>query len=694
MLVEYKKYVSLFTQAQNQSISDILDSQFYSEITSYDENNIPPIIENEFKLKMLSFIWKPGIKGYDLRLLENKLIRQYLWKKSEYQKRQYDVFHLLFSHSGCKDEYSEVDKDWVDAITMAIYLFDKDKGYYQDDYMIEHIHTKQFKSVESCRYFNKKNYDITVKNGEIKIKDLNLIFNILDYQARNLGNTIYYLFIKRLIVPLLDKRSSLYRFPIASPNENNEAILPLGLIFQFATKYIDQPSSYTNEEAKVVYKNFLEFSKNYALLFECQSFGHDFEMILMNDSTNLFNKIENTILTDNLYKIEQYIHSDVFDFVGFIAKKFLENESFKDEVKRFIKVLDFIKLRIDSNNLLFRFSDIPADIDEKFLETFAFTGGVNSNFRKLNDFDKVNFNTKILIKNNDNYRILHPQFFSIAVYRVLYKLTESISGNSNNFNSNIGVYIEDFLESKMHEKKFNAIHGRKYKIDKNQQRSLGITSQEGECDILLSTKNHIVFIEIKKKEFTPNAKKGNILFILDDLSKSLLASQKQANKHMRYISKFKEINFFEVDDNPNITINLNEREILKVSVSSLDYLSLHSKSVFQKFILLLYNKEVFLRDKSSLEESKIVDSFNKLNKELSEELNNIDSDFQLTTVNGFLNSFFMNIFHIVFLLNKSNDIEEFTARLISNRNIILPYNDFYHESIFIEELKQIVTDSK
>lgn len=693
MLVEYKKYISLFTQAQNKSISDILDYQFYNEIISCDENNISSITENKFKSKMLSFIWKPGIKGHDLRLLEHKLIRQYLWKKSEYQKKQYNVFHLLFSHSGCKDEYSEVDKDWVDAITMAIYLFDTDKGYYQDDYTIEHIYTKQFKSVESCRYFNKKNYDITVKNGDIKIKDVNLVFNILDYQARNLGNNIYYLFIEYLIPPLLDKKSSLYRFPISSSNETNKSILPLGLIFQFATKYINQPCSYTNEEVEINYKNFLEFSKNYALLFECQSFGHDFEMILMNNSTNLLNKIENIILTDNLYKVEQYIYNDVFDFVRFIAEKFLRNKSFEDEIKRFIEVIDFIKSRIDSNNLLFIISDIPTNINEDFLEIFTFAGGVNSNFRKLHDFDKIDFNTKILIKSNDNYRILHPQFFSIAIYRVLYKLIESISDN-NNFNSNIGVYIEDFLESKMNEKKFNAIHGRKYKIDKNQQKNLGITSQEGECDILLSTQKYIVFIEIKKKEFTPSAKKGNIIFILDDLSKSLLASQKQANKHMRYISKFKEMIFFEVDDNPNITIKLDEREILKISVSSLDYLSLHSKTVFQKFLLLLYNKEVFLKEKPSLEESKIVNSFNKLNKELSEELNNTDSDFQLKTVNGFLNSFFMNIFHIVFLLNKSNDIEEFTARLISNRNIILPYNDFYHESIFIEELKQTVKESK
>lgn len=692
--MEYQKYIDLFTQAQSKSISSILDSQFYDELTSFGETRVSSIIEKEFNSQMLSFIHKTGVKNHDFRLLEKKLLRQYLWTKSEHQKKQYDVFHLLFSHFGCKDEYSKVDSDWVNAITMAIYIFNKNIGYRQDDYTIENIYTKQFKSVEACKYFNSKNYDVTVKKGEIKLKDVNLIFNILDYQAKNLGGVIYSSFIKNIIAPILDSKSGLYRFPIASSNEHNEAILPLGLIFQLATKYINQPSSYTKEELIDVYEDFLENSKNYALIFECQNFGHDFEMILMTDSINLLDKIENTIITDNLYKVEQYIYSDVFDFVRFIAKKFVEDEILKDEINEFIRVLDFLKLRIDSNELLFNSFEIPDEINEDFFNIFTFRDGVNKNFKKFYEFDKIDFNTKILIKNNDAYSILHPQFFSIAVYRILYKLIESKSGSNSTFNSSIGTYIEDFIESKMHERKFNAVHGRKYKINKNQQQDLGITSQEGECDILLSTKNHLIFIEIKKKEFTPSAKKGNILFILDDLSKSLLASQKQANKHMRYISKFEEINFFEVDDKPEINIKLDQREILKISVSSLDYLSLHSKIVFQKFILLLYNKEVLLKDKATLEESNIVDSFNKLNRDLSEELNNADSDFQISTVNGFFNSFFMNIFHIVFLLNKSNDIEEFTARLISNRGIILPYNDFYHESIFIEDLRQSSTENQ
>ncbi|MGB2785860.1 hypothetical protein [Psychrobacter sp.] len=685
--MKYQKYIDLFTQAQKQSISDFLDSDFHDELVSYDVINIPSIVKDKLKSQMLTLVHKPGIENYNFRALEKQLLRQYLWTKLDCQKRRYDVFNLLFSHNGYQDEYSELDKDWVDAITVAIYLFDRNLGYCQNIYTIENVYTKQSKSVEACRYFRKKGYDITIKNGEIKSNNINLIFKMLDYKAMKLGGVTYDSFTKNLLTPIFNDKSSLYEFPIAS-SSNNEDLLPLGLIFKLSTKYIDQAPIYAEKEIQTAYEYFLELSRKYALIFECQSFGHDFEMILMSNSVNLFNKIEEVVLTDNFYKIEQYIYGDVFDFVAFISNKFLEGGVCKEEIKRFMATLQFIRSKIDSNNLLFDSCETPDGIDKSILDIFTFNNGVNQGFKGFHDFDKVDSDTKILINNNNSYRILHPQFFSIAVYRVLYKLIESKTGDSSIWNSNIGNYIEDFLEWKMQEKNFNAIHGRKYYINKHQRKELGITSEEGECDILLSTQKYLVFIEIKKKEFTPIAKKGNILFILDDLSKCLLTSQKQANKHMRYITRFQEIKFLAVDCKPEVTVRLQEREILKISVSSLDYLSLHSKTVFQKFIRLLYNKEVLLKDKASLEDIKIINNFNKLNKHLSEELNNIDSDFQLKKANGFFNSFFMNIFHIVFMINNSNDIEEFTERLISNRSRIMAYNDFYHESLFIEKLRQ------
>ena len=159
---------------------------------------------------------------------------------------------------------------------------------------------------------------------------------------------------------------------------------------------------------------------------------------------------------------------------------------------------------------------------------------------------------------------------------------------------------------------------------------------------------------------------------------------------MMYLSEFKTIKFYKVKQVPEIIVNLDNREIVKISVSSLDYLSLHSKDVAQNFIRQLFNKNVFLKDRATEAENIALEKFNQSNEDLSSELYESQSVFQLTEQNGFRNSFFLNIFHLQFLINRSENIEIFFERLISNRNIIMPYRDFYHESIYIQELNNSV----
>ena len=262
--------------------------------------------------------------------------------------------------------------------------------------------------------------------------------------------------------------------------------------------------------------------------------------------------------------------------------------------------------------------------------------------------------------------------------------------DSSNLSSLIGDYIEDYLELKMQEKQFNAIYGRSYRVYKPQQNKLNIKSQELECDVLLQSDDYIIFMELKKKELTKISKKGNIFSLLNDLSFSLLDSSYQANKHMRYISEFKEIKFYKVnnDNKPEIVIDLNDRKILKISISSLDYLSLHSKDVFQKFIRLLYNKEIVVSNEYSIEECASIQNFNESNHKFSKELYNEHSKYQLEEVLGFYNSYFLNVFHIIFMINRSDNSEQFIDLLLNSRTFITPYRDFYHELMYRNSISE------
>ncbi len=688
--MNYKEYIKLFYKAENKPISDIIDNEFYQTYENCQSKYDFEQIENDFKKIMLSFVHKEGKANYQFRSLEKQLIRQYLWTKEPLHKMQYDIFHTLFIHYGCKDTYSKDEDDWVNAMSLAISLHKKGFIYIEDDESIKYTKASLVHSVLACKFFRQKGINISVKKGDIKFNNIDVIFNQLDIRARKLGRYLYLFFTKSLIEPLLDTNSGLYRFPISSSYSQNDTILPYGLIFQFAVKYIDRkPSLYhTDEKIKANCIEFLDFSRKYASLFELQGFGHDFEMILMNDNDNLFNKLQKIVYQDNFYKIEQYISNDVFEFVTYLANKFVDNQECCNDISKFIEIIELIKRKSENGLTTFHVNEL-SNINENFLAKFSFKNSeINQNFKNHTDFDKVNFNSKIFINTDSIYHILHLPFFAISLYRILYSLLEENLNNSSNLSSNIGDYIEDYIQFKMCKKNFNSIHGRKYKVYKAERKTLNINAEQLECDILLESNQYITFIEMKKKELTDIAKKGNILAILNDLALSLLDSQKQANRHMRYISEFDKIKFFRTKTKLENIVELKGREILKISISSLDYLSLHSKDVFHKFMRLLYNQEIKLTDKKpNKDESKMINAFNSSNEKLSKELKNPHSEFQLTEANGFYNSFFLNIFHLVYLINKSENVEEFTTRLIGSRGIILPYRDFYHENIYIEGLK-------
>ena len=302
--MEYDKYIELFSEAGNVNIEDLLEPGLYRKITQAFERNYYNSVKKDFIDKMLSFTHKSDIKNYKFRALEKQLLRQYLWTGLDIEKKHYDIFHFIFIHNGVQDSYSEIDDDWVNAIAMALYLFDKKLGYEQDETLIRHTNAIIYESVLACKFFSKKDFNISVKRGVIKLNNVSTIFDLLKSMAKNLGYFSYILFIDSSIKPILDKDIGIYKFlpSISYRNESFVIPYPYGLIFQLSLKYIHLPSVYKkDEEIKKEYVKFLIFSQNYASLFELQGFSNDFEIILMRDTDNLFYKIKSIAQQDIVY---------------------------------------------------------------------------------------------------------------------------------------------------------------------------------------------------------------------------------------------------------------------------------------------------------------------------------------------------------------------------------------------------------
>lgn len=688
--MNYDKYIELYRTAEKIDIKSILEKDFYEDIINTITNSSFYNVRDRFKEKIYGFIETSTGEKIDVKNLRDKLIRQYFWNETEENLLTYKVYNFLTQRANSEKKYSKNDTDWIMSISLARFFLTNNFEEFPEK--IENLKVSSieiFNSVESCNYFRERGFRICVKKGEIKFNDIDTIFTQLDLKAERIGGAIYDSFTINLIKDYKSHDTGLYRFPTFVGVTDNIRLIPLGLVYQLSLKHLNKKTIYSSwNELNIAYKEFLEFSKHFASLFELQTYGHDFEMILMNSDINLLDKIMSIVFTDNLFKVEQYIYNDVITFVEFLANRALLATNEKDKIAKFLDLVNFYKEKIESKSWDFTKSNLPNDIDDNFLDKFTFKA-INQNFRKFNDFDKLDFNTKVFFKVKDRYLILKPEFSCIGLYKILYNLLDELNIYKE-LSTEIGNYIEQFLEQKMLEKNFNVISGRKYKVYQPEREKLNIKSKELESDFTLQSNHYIGFIEVKKKELTQIAKRGNIIFLLNDLANSLLDSHKQANRHMRYLSEFKTIKFYKVKQVPEIIVNLDNREIVKISVSSLDYLSLHSKDVAQNFIRQLFNKNVFLKDRATEAENIALEKFNQSNEDLSSELYESQSVFQLTEQNGFRNSFFLNIFHLQFLINRSENIEIFFERLISNRNIIMPYRDFYHESIYIQELNNSV----
>lgn len=684
--MDYDKFISLFDQAQDRSLVDILEPLFYEKVlnnTVYQNN-----LEKDFESKMFAFINREDSIKVRIQDLRKRLTRQFLWKNNDKNQQYLDVFNLLFIRFGIQDTYSSQDSDWVCAIIMAKYYienFDNKRDKYIQQLNID---TSLLKSIEACDFFHKKGFIIRVRKGLITRNSTDAIFKFIDTKVNRLGHSLYLVLTDSINKLLLNESNNLYKFSVNSSTEHKEEILPYGFLLQLAMKHICQePRVDNDEDFHSIIRDLFELSKNYALLFELQGFGLDYEMMANNNTDDMLDKLIKIITTDNFYKIEQYEPNDVFDFVTFLAKKY---DKYKD-VCNFIEIIKFTRELIGKDKNNFCASDLSPLLAnsttniEKYLNNFTHDNNINNLFNNYDDFDKVNSIDKPFIKINEYYLILETRFFSIAFYRVLQNILLSCGEDYKVLNIKFGDYLEEYMYFKLKEKNIEYIGAKKYKLSKQKRADLYLKSEELECDLVISNSEHILFIEIKKKELTKFAKKGNLFYLLDDLSKSLIASQIQANRHMRYIYNYDEIIFKDGTELP-----LDDREVLKMSLSSLDYLSLHSKDVFSNFLRLLYNKELTSTEDKKLtsHECSILLNFNENLLKFTNEISNENSIFQMEHVNGFLNSFYLNIFHFLYVLKNSKNEQEFIDNLLVSRRVsIQAYRDFYHEHDYIKKLK-------
>lgn len=197
--------------------------------------------------------------------------------------------------------------------------------------------------------------------------------------------------------------------------------------------------------------------------------------------------------------------------------------------------------------------------------------------------------------------------------------------------------------------------------------------EHGECDLIVEVPNMVIFLELKKKALTRQARAGNDVNLLLDIAGSLLDAQAQAGWHEVRLTQRGEINLFY--NGTESTIKLDGRKIEKIAVSMLDYGSFQDRIILKRFLEATLNRNFHPRDES------LSTKFNKINNSLREITEQVILKYpgQKQVEQPFFNCWFISIPQLLVLMDGVTDASSFRDALGICRNVTMGVCDFYYE---------------
>lgn len=449
--------------------------------------------------------------------------------------------------------------------------------------------------------------------------------------------------------------------------EHNSQIIPWGYLLNKAiknTEYLILKQNILDVRLESV----LEYSKHYISLFQYQSYEFTQFQYMSTSTKSVLDLIDKHVIGDQLLKIEQYDPESIIKYLTFINDKFNTPE--------LNLTLELATLIINKNhNEIIDITDCINEIFKKYpmnisnkIRKLTIHNEVNKSFNTIYDLEKCDYKNKPFIRINKKIFFLNHSFFFIGFYYVFLELLYQLNIKSKEQ----GIILEEFAEYSLRSTSLQFIENKNYKVNKPQKKTLNINSESLEVDLVIHNKKNIALFEIKNRVLTKESKGGNSYSILEDLSESLIKSQTQLNKHKRYLLNFKEINFIDKEK-----LVLNNRNIIKITISSLDYQSLHSPLVSQQLLRILPLFTIKLTNDSKLD--KIITNINKKITEFSNEILNPETKNEITDPHGLHNCYFINIFHFLFLIERARSKgTDFIDELTLYHNTILNQLDFYY----------------
>lgn len=552
------------------------------------------------------------------------------------------------------------DEKWNELIRLSKNYLNLSENYKFD---LKSSNTKVFNRAQSVKYLVNENCEINIVEDEIKfISGLNEIYIRLEQKISEFGgiNLIF----ECLAHLNYDSKFKRYTFIKDLSLGDKEPQIPWGYLLNLSLKHLHFKHISKRFKYEKLFKEIIELStKVINGVYNVQDYNIFTYFYL--DLKNLPRYVSNIVLYDSLFRIPQGNILLELELCKYLFS--FDHDFFKDNlgftIDEFIIVgKDFYNIWNKENNpILLQLSKnvnyiLSYDTYIKILNFMAHTDNINNNYIIPDDYQKINFHEKPLIKFNSALFLLPaiswsaPNFYeSLAT-----SLREPCKLQLNkDLNEILGVRLEEFIAILLKKFGITFIKGGKYKFNKN----------NAECDFIIECEKSIIIIEVKKKVLTRESKSGRNYSIIIDLSKSLLYSQIQAGKIELLLKRNEKISLKE--NNKRHEILLKNRVIKRISLTQLEYGSLYNQLFIRKFLEAQLNGEFKLENGDDRLNKKF-EEFIEYGKQFEQqyiELNNLqEEDF-----NYFIHRcYFMSLSQLFEVIKRSSDNDTFDENLPKN----------------------------
>lgn len=629
---------------------------------------------NEIKNKLILILQGHALTGHEFANVINHL--SLLKNLSKSQGGALSFVQCIRQLSGVLPGYTDSKEAWCEAKD----LIDQYLCIQPDLIPCEIPGMDEDKLIaESILYLRKFGYEVNVRRGVavMSLRSEAELLGRLKREFKKLGG--------HAVDMVLSVISEHYNFPMQrfflrpEPSISTPYVreLPWGYLFNLALTELHQQRVVKNKIE--IFARCAELCAHYFCIQRIQVFSKIQDSYHRPDT--ILAGVQRNISFDQHFSIDQLSSKHAIAVVkGIFGSPLLSK--IEVDVKTYIEILEWVSSRASHaapfhfslariyNELMGRVS--LADLKDA-LATLTFSAeSVNAQYLMPNDISKRNYFERPFIAYGTDFIYVNPAFCSYGFYSALLRLYQGKGVNG----SLLGQVAEQFVYEALTSRGIKVLTNKTYKVPLYVRKELEIESKSRECDFIIESESAVYFVELKRKTLTSEARSGNQLKSLKDISQSFLHALVQAGIHEYTLRRDGILTFTDGG-----TVFLNGRDVIRVSLSMFGFFGIQDSFFINQML-------------SNLVGSQIQDPVDKVGQEVNEYLRNIQRQYQSEIfsslyghyANPFINCRFMSVPQLLEVLEDAKDNEQLHQQLEITRRSGTGCKDWFKDYEFLRGL--------